>query len=117
MAINSLCAGELVILTDSLLQTVKAKDARIKKITIRQNNESNAASLLRRFLVEEHPELTSEFAAFVLRFCTENPYQQDRVASGGLCAIEYHRDTINNKELDDVVLEIDRMIAKENYDQ
>ena len=66
-----------------------------------------AASVLRRFLVDFHPELTKEFAEYVLKEAKEDNY--DNTVAGCIKSLDYHRDTFDDKTVDNVLAELAAM--------
>jgi len=111
MTIQVTGVAENRILVESLFDTIKKRDAEIKRIQDRAFDNSVAASILRAFLVDKHPELTTELAEFTLEKVNENGYGVPTIASGGICALEYHGDTLDNKELDNALKKLGAMVA------
>ena len=111
MAIQVTGVAENKILVESLFDVIKKRDAEIKRIQERAFDNNVAASILRDFLVTKHPELTSELAGFTLTKVVENGYGVPTIASGGVCALEYHRDSFGDKDLDDVLQKLGGMMA------
>lgn len=100
MAAIYLGVGEDSIIIESLLLTIKKRDAEIERIKERAFNNDVAASILRDFLVDKHAELTDELVDFTLTKVEKNGYDVNTIAGGGISALEYHRDTLDNKNLD-----------------
>lgn len=104
--------SEKDLIIDGLLLKNKETQKDYDNLANRTANEGIAVSLLRRFLVEKHPELTDELAEFVLSKVKENSYQDGDISSCGICALQYHRDEIESQKLDDVIKTLEQM-AKE----
>lgn len=96
---------ESLILNKLLLLQVQELTTALKKQQCSAFDQSASASLLRRFLVEKHPELTTELSECVLQFVQEGGYDKP-LAAAGLCALEYHIDVIKNSNLDAVCEEL-----------
>ena len=103
MAIQITGVAENEILVESLFDTIKKRDAEIKRIQDRAFDNNVAASILRDFLVDKHPELTDELVDFTLQRVNENGYGVPTIASGGISALEYHNDVIDSLKLDEAI--------------
>ena len=95
--------SEKDLIIDGLLLKNKEAQKDYENLTNRTADESIAVSLLRRFLVEKHPELTDELAEFVLEKVKSNDYREQDISSCGISALEYHRDEIDSQTLDEVI--------------
>jgi len=114
MSLSNLLPRESDIIIESLLLNLQAKNNELKKVQERAFDDDVSASIMSRFLVEKHPELTSEFATFTLEAVRKNGYGAECIASGGLAALEYHRDSISNKDLDDAISSMREMAARKS---
>lgn len=110
MTIQVTGVAENRILVESLFDTIKKRDAEIKRIQDRAFDNSVAASILRDFLVDKHPELTDELVDFTLQKVSENGYGVPTIAGGGVSALEYHGDTIDNEKLDAAIAYLEKEV-------
>lgn len=95
------------IVIESLLATINKNEAYHQKRQASDSGDVVAASVLRRFLVDFHPELTKEFAEYVLKEAKEDNY--DNTVAGCIKSLDYHRDTFDDKTVDSVLAELAAM--------
>ena len=79
------------IVIESLLATINKNEAYHQKRQASDSGDVVAASVLRRFLVDFHPELTKEFAEYVLKEAKEDNY--DDTVAGCIKSLDYHKDS------------------------
>lgn len=99
------------ILIESLLETIKIKNKQVADARSDARNDIVAASLLRRFLVDKRPDLTDELCNFIMDGSQHERYYAD-FYNGALCALEYHRDSIDNSNLDSSIDELEDLAGK-----
>ncbi len=99
------------ILIESLLETIKLKNKQVADARNDARNDIVAASLLRRFLVDIRPDLTDELCKFVMDGSQHERYYED-FYNGALCALEYHRDSIDNSNLEASINELEELAGK-----
>ena len=102
---------EADIIIQSLLKTIKDKDAEIEVIKSRYAPDVTAASLLRRFLVEKRPDITDELCDFIMNSKVHERHYSN-LYDGALSALEYHRDSIDTPRLNDIINELEDLAGK-----
>ena len=105
-----LYARQSEILVESLFLKIDKLEEELKDTQKKYRNESHALSMYKCFLVDEHPELTNEFASFILAETKQN-YDGKCLASCGLEALDYHRDTLDSYVLEQVLAQLKEMEA------
>lgn len=100
---------EALIINKSLLATVERLEKEAENRENENFNKRVAASLLKEFLVDNHPELTSELAEFTKRYVENNGYDKDNIAGVGLEALSYHNDAFDNEVLQRTVSELEKI--------
>lgn len=100
---------EALIINKSLLATVERLEKEAEKTENENFNKKVAASILREFLLDNHPELTSKLAEFTMAYVKNNGYDKDNIAGGGLEALSYHNDMIEDEVLRRTVTELEKI--------
>lgn len=91
--------GQSKAVVSSLLAAGE-KDKKIAGLEFKAEYLGWASAMLADFLVSNHPELTSELAAFVIKNVEDGGYDFGVGAEAGLNAIEYHVESIENDDID-----------------
>ena len=92
---------ESLILNKALLATVERLEKEAEQAEIENFDKKVSSSLLKQFLLDNHPELTSELAEFTMAYVQENGYEKDNIAGAGLEALSYHDDAYADEGLKD----------------
>lgn len=96
-----------LVMIESLLATIDKNQADYEFREARDAADVTAASILRRFFVECHPELTKELSEFVLERAKQGEYPN--TVAGCIKVLDYHDDTVDDKTLDAVLTELKAM--------
>lgn len=91
------------IINDALMARIRELEIELKRLRDESSEDRVAASMLRRFLADKHPELTDELSKFVSGESHYRYYGKDESVNGALSAIGYHHDIIESDILDATV--------------
>lgn len=102
--------SDVEIVASALLERCRKLESAIERKGERERADGVAASIMRRFLVEKHPELTREFCEFITDEKEEHDdcYGSIWAAKGSICALEYHRDTFDDAMVDKTIEQLEK---------
>lgn len=102
--------GEEALMMKSLLETLKKRDDEIERLNAELHEVSGAESLASNFLACEIPETASDFARFVLKNAKSD---HSEGIDACIYALAYHNESMDNKDIDDAIIELKRMKTEE----
>lgn len=100
---------------EALLEAIKAKDEQILELEYDKSGHIWGLAMLSDFLIEKHPELTSELAGFIAnKIEAKDDYEFGVADQAAANAIAGHIDVIENKEMDILHKKLHENQAKNN---
>ena len=93
---------EQSIIIDSLLLKIQELEKEIKQTEKQSASSRFQTSVFKYFLVDEHPEMTNEFADYVLSQSKNNDMFGDETKFA-YDVLDYHRYSVDDKRLDEVL--------------
>ena len=90
------------IIIDSLLLQIKDLQDKLQKSDAETDSYRFQTLVFKYFLADNHPEMTSEFAEFVLEQSKDNIIYGDETKYA-YKVLDYHRDSIENDRLDEIL--------------
>lgn len=99
--------AELEILVECLLDKVKKLTEENDQDYLHRREDRDGFSIMNSFLVNKHPELTTEYTEYVRKELHNNVFgDEERTAKACKSALLYHSETIDDENLDEVMQEI-----------
>lgn len=100
---------------EALLERVRAKDEQILELEYDKSGHIWGLAMLSDFLIEKHPELTSELAGFIAnKIEAKDAYEFGVADQAAANAIAGHIDSVENKEMDILRKQIHENQSKNN---
>lgn len=100
---------------EALLERVRAKDEQILELEYDKSGHIWGLAMLSDFLIEKHPELTSELAGFIAnKIEAKDDYEFGVADQAAANAIAGHIDSVENKEMDILRKQIHENQSKNN---